>query len=184
MQTQTIRQATEADSSEEIDRKSCVPWIVRRKHSLEHLSHIRVIEALPQVLESHVFGEFLRAPDPAGRESVKTRTSATRRSGEINEERTEKKNANLLLTRTRIFMKIRLDDVVASSLKRIISRQVHGSASVNNIWAKNLATLRSLFVSSLVAKRNTARPLATTLSFSWKMDTHSLGWSVQREPLF
>lgn len=54
-------------------------------------------------------------------------------------------------TRTRILMKIRLDEVVASSLRRMVSRHVQGRASVYSRWAKNLATFRSLLVSSLHA---------------------------------
>lgn len=56
-------------------------------------------------------------------------------------------------TSTRILMKIRLEEVVASSLRRIVSRHVHGRASVYSRWAKNLATLRSLLVSSLRKER-------------------------------
>lgn len=54
-------------------------------------------------------------------------------------------------TSTRILMKIRLEDVVASSLRRMDSRHVHGRASVYRRCAKNFATLRSLLVSSLRA---------------------------------
>ena len=46
-------------------------------------------------------------------------------------------------------MKIRLEEVVASSLRRMDSRHVHGNASVYKRWAKNLATFRSLLVSNL-----------------------------------
>ena len=46
-------------------------------------------------------------------------------------------------------MKIRLEEVVASSLRRMVSRHVQGSASVYRRWAKNLATFLSLLVSRL-----------------------------------
>lgn len=57
-------------------------------------------------------------------------------------------------TSTRILMNMRLDEVVASSLSRIDSKQVHGSASVYRRCAKNLATFLSLLVSSLQGERS------------------------------
>lgn len=49
---------------------------------------------------------------------------------------------------TRILMKIREEEVVSYSFSLIYSMQVQGSASVHSKCPKNLATLRSLFVSS------------------------------------
>lgn len=51
------------------------------------------------------------------------------------------------LTWKRILMKMRLAEDVSSSPRRMYSKHVHGRASVCSRWAKNLATLRSLFVS-------------------------------------
>lgn len=55
-------------------------------------------------------------------------------------------------------MKIRLDEVVASSLRRMVSRHVQGRASVYSRWAKNLATFLSLLVSSLRRRRRVHEP--------------------------
>lgn len=57
-------------------------------------------------------------------------------------------------TSTRILMKMRLDEVVASSLMRIDSKQVHGRASVYRRCAKNFATFLSLLVSSLQSEKS------------------------------
>lgn len=59
-------------------------------------------------------------------------------------------------------MKMRLDEVVASSLRRIDSKQVHGSASVYRRCAKNFATFLSLLVSSLQSEGRVlnVRPMA------------------------
>ena len=54
-------------------------------------------------------------------------------------------------------MKMRLDDVVASSERRMDSKQVQGRASVYNRWAKNFATFLSLFVSSLQGGRHVCK---------------------------
>ena len=59
-------------------------------------------------------------------------------------------------------IKMRLEEVVSSSVMTRYSITPHGSASECTRCAKNLATLRSLFVSSLWARRVPIRGLGVS----------------------
>ena len=60
VKAEAVRQPTETNRREEVDGETCVARVVCRKHALEHLRHVGVVEPLAQVLQAHVLREFLR----------------------------------------------------------------------------------------------------------------------------
>lgn len=87
VEPEAIRQATEADRREEVDRETCVSGILRGEHPLEYLRHVGVIEALPETLQSHVLRKFLTQDEKQRRRQERQESRNSKAEKEAREQR-------------------------------------------------------------------------------------------------